>query len=438
MLLKKTFYYLILTTLLLASCQKSGVAPKENLEAPSSDDAKSAEQERESLDESSKIDPEENKDPLPKDPPEEEKEVSGLKPGAFLRVAGSHTFEAGTKEDSEHTQWTISVGEAESLNETPQKLRILDTAQGQRFSYDLKAAALQGKFTFYRVEVKGRGFADTKDMILLDPKSMHRLLFKSKDSKTLRVYFKVPPKLTPASKLLFVFHGKNRNADEYCAMWESYPQASDTVVICPEFNERDWDGSSAYNLGNLFSSVSAEGRTGSLHPESQWSFTVVEHLYQWAKEAFAFSNKDFDAWGHSAGGQFVHRLALFKPNLPYRYVIPANPGWWTVGDLETVFPYGVNHPMLAVENKDLLSFSLKNLVIMRGTKDNDPRASGLRRNDIVDAQQGDNRFERAGHFFNTGGKIHEKSPWQLIDVPGVGHEGDKMAAAAMGFLKDNR
>ena len=37
-------------------------------------------------------------------------------------------------------------------------------------------------------------------------------------------------------------------------------------------------------------------------------------------------------FGHSAGGQFVHRFVQFKPNSRVNYAISANAGWYTVPD----------------------------------------------------------------------------------------------------------
>ena len=50
----------------------------------------------------------------------------------------------------------------------------------------------------------------------------------------------------------------------------------------------------------------------------------------------------YHIYGRSAGGQFVHRLALFVPEARCEAAITANAGWYTVptfaGD---GFPYGL-------------------------------------------------------------------------------------------------
>jgi len=71
---------------------------------------------------------------------------------------------------------------------------------------------------------------------------------------------------------------------------------------------------------------------------------------------------------------------------------------------------------------------------MRGTADT-LRTSNVNQSAEADAQ-GRNRYERAGYFFSFAAKIDPNHKWQLIDVPGVGHDHTKMAPAAQQFLQN--
>ena len=53
-------------------------------------------------------------------------------------------------------------------------------------------------------------------------------------------------------------------------------------------------------------------------------------------------------------------------------------------------------------NVSIEQFFSKKLIVHLGTNDTDPNSSGLRHNDVVDNQQGLNRFVRGNYFFNTG------------------------------------
>jgi hypothetical protein len=138
-------------------------------------------------------------------------------------------------------------------------------------------------------------------------------------------------------------------------------------------------------------------------------------------------------WGHSAGGQFTHRFLLFKPAAKIRFAMPANPGWYTAPDLAIDYPYGVRHPLLSFMVPDLVDYTNKRLVIMRGTLDTG-RGSGVRTTPEADAQ-GLNRYERAGYMYRKGGEINPSLSWQLLDVEGAGHDQTEMAPAAQAFLE---
>lgn len=131
-------------------------------------------------------------------------------------------------------------------------------------------------------------------------------------------------------------------------------------------------------------------------------------IYQKVKDGFWLTANDYDIWGHSAGGQFVHRMLLFNPDAPVRFAIAANPGWYTTPDLEVSFPYGLSHSLLSFASADVLSFTRHRLVIMRGTEDTQ-RTGSLRQTPEADAQ-GLNRYERAGYMFSRGEALDPNNP----------------------------
>src|SRR5271155_4121645 len=52
---------------------------------------------------------------------------------------------------------------------------------------------------------------------------------------------------------------------------------------------------------------------------------------------FQFTSKTYYLYGHSAGGQFAHRLVLFMPNARYQRVVAANPGYYTMPQFNCVY-----------------------------------------------------------------------------------------------------
>ncbi len=113
--------------------------------------------------------------------------------------------------------------------------------------------------------------------------------------------------------------------------------------------------------------------------------------------------------------------------------MPANAGWYTTPDPERAFPYGVKHPLLALDKRDLVRWTSKPVVIFRGTADT-LRTENLSMTPEADAQ-GLNRFERAAFMYRQVKVLNPRSDWRMIEVPEVGHDQRRMAPAAQDFLR---
>lgn len=235
----------------------------------------------------------------------------------------------------------------------------------------------------------------------------------------------VPPSLSRRTRAVVVMHGRLRNAPDYLRTWTAWAAETDHVVLTPCFDQVGWPGTRGYNLGNVFSS--RDGRSRRV-PDHRWAFTVVEALYAGVRLRLGLEDERFALWGHSAGGQFVHRLLLFRPEAKVRTAIAAGCGWFTVPDPETRFPYGTAHPLFSFTSEKLRDFVSKPLVLMRGCDDTS-RDRDLRVSPLADAQ-GPNRYARAGFMDAAAKALDPRSPWRLVDVPGVGHDAVRMAAAA--------
>ena len=106
----------------------------------------------------------------------------------------------------------------------------------------------------------------------------------------------------------------------------------------------------------------------------------------------------------------------------------ANAGWYTVPDLGIPFSYGLQHPLLPLTQRDLISWTDKNLIILRGTADLNSDHN-LRVTPEANAQ-GKNRYERAAYMIEKARSVNAHTRWELIDVPGADHDQKKMAPAA--------
>ncbi len=255
-------------------------------------------------------------------------------------------------------------------------------------------------------------------------------MFKSPDNPEIKVFYSVPPKISDKTKILMVMAGRQRNADEYLDSWVDWAAKNDYLVLSPQFDEKNWPEPLGYNFGNIATGKEQDNKS---NPKSKWAFTVIEQLFEMAKTKFGVKARQYDLFGHSAGGQFVHRFMLYLPDNHVRLAIAGNPGFYTLPDPSVKFPYGTKNSPVAITEKNILEWTNTDLVLMRGTADIE-RTESLRQTPEADAQ-GKNRFERAGFMFAKVKALNPKSKWQLFDVPGIAHDQLGMALAAQKVLE---
>jgi pimeloyl-ACP methyl ester carboxylesterase len=214
-------------------------------------------------------------------------------------------------------------------------------------------------------------------------------------TKTLDVYYYIPTAKTTSTPILFVFHGTDRNAKDYRDAMVAKAELLGFIVIVPEFSDQDFPGGDTYNLGNVF--VDGDNpSSGTLRPENEWTFSIIEPLFDFLKTQIENSTLQYHVFGHSAGGQFAHRFLLFKPNARVDKTVVSASGWYTFPNTSINFPYGLSQsPLLGMSIPYFLS---KKVYIQVGEYDDDPNDSGLRHNEYADAQ-GLNRKDRAISFF---------------------------------------
>ncbi|WP_338409000.1 hypothetical protein [uncultured Flavobacterium sp.] len=213
-------------------------------------------------------------------------------------------------------------------------------------------------------------------------------------AKTINVYYFIPENKTDTSPVLFVFHGSDRNAKDYRNTMITKATALGFIVIAPEFSNVNFPGGDAYNLGNVF--IDGDNPSAAtINAEDRWTFSIIEPLFDHIKTHINNTNFTYNIYGHSAGGQFVHRFMMFKPNARVNKAVVSGSGWYTFPN-NVVFPYGLNESSL--ENLDLPVFFSKKVCVQVGANDDNPNDAGLRHNVFADAQ-GLNRKERAIAYF---------------------------------------
>lgn len=240
-------------------------------------------------------------------------------------------------------------------------------------------------------------------------------------SQPVNVFFHIPANSNSNSPIVLVFHGDDRNASQYRDALINKSEQKKFIILAPEFSETYYPTGDKYNLGNVF--VDGDNPTPStLKPENTWTFSIIDPIFDYFKKQMFFNTSTYDIIGHSAGGQFAHRMVMFKPNAKYSKIVASASGWYTVPDMKVDFPYGfVKSPL---ENLPLGQLFSKKMYIQIGLEDNDPNSPGLRHNPQADAQ-GLNRLDRAKYFYNYSKNVAAKSnmnfQWELSTVAGLDH-----------------
>lgn len=252
--------------------------------------------------------------------------------------------------------------------------------------------------------------------------------------KPMNVYYNIPSGDRKSMPIVIIFHGEERNADEYRNIWINASNQYGFMVFAPEFNNIDFPGGSSYIIGNVYQNGNFP-TPQTLNTENVWTFSIIEPLFDFIKTKTGSNVLSYDLFGHSGGGQFVHRFVLFKPNARFKKAIAANSGWYTVPDGVANYPYGImNSPLSSITPSNYFP---KELYITVGALDNNSSDSSIRHNKDSDLQ-GLNRLERANYFYSKSQSYAQKTGsefnWNFHIVPNSGHDATKMSNDAVNRL----
>jgi poly(3-hydroxybutyrate) depolymerase len=249
---------------------------------------------------------------------------------------------------------------------------------------------------------------------------------KGRVDRPMRVYTYRPRKCDTPCPIVFVMAGMKRDASRYRDYWELQADRYNVMIVAPEFSHEHWPKAAAYNLGDVAGQDDRE----------KWAFSAIEHLFDEVRDG----QQDYRIFGHSAGAQFVQRMALFRPDSRASVMVAANPGWYTMPEWRRdkaadAFPYSlVGAKAGEAEVKRALA---RRFVLLLGAKDNDPDDENL--NQSAGAKrQGETRVERGENFFKSATAASQvlgtRLAWELVEIPDVAHDGAAMSRIAADTL----
>ena len=236
--------------------------------------------------------------------------------------------------------------------------------------------------------------------------------------------FTYKPPTYRGGPLLVVFHGVQRNAEDYRNFAITLAERFGAVVVAPLFDKERFP-TERYQRGGLV------GKDGTVVPPEQWTYAIVPRIVAHVRTLEGAPALPYYLVGHSAGGQFLVRLAAFLPGDAVR-IIAGNPGSHLFPTRDQDFGYGFGGLPAELRTDDVIRrYLAAPLTFYLGTDDVYPRPS-------FDAsppamQQGANRLERGRACFAAAQRLARERGWAFnwrkVETPGIGHDAAFMFAA---------
>ncbi|MCZ0960679.1 alpha/beta hydrolase [Paracoccus benzoatiresistens] len=238
------------------------------------------------------------------------------------------------------------------------------------------------------------------------------------NGQSIEVFVYRPPSCVSPS-FLFVFHGNGRAARSYAGSAREIADRACLTVFAPLFDEERFPNRE-YHRGGVVDD-------GELKPRDEWTTGMVSDLIRWAEDFEGRPGQDIYLFGHSAGGQFLSRVAAYDLPEGVDRVVIANPSTYVLPSMEEKVPYGFSGlpPKAATElTREYLAAPVTIFLGEEDTGDKD-----LARNDQAE-RQGENRLDRGERTFELARQVAEQNGWdfnwRLVYAEDVGHSGRGM------------
>ena len=269
--------------------------------------------------------------------------------------------------------------------------------------------------------------------------------------------------LPQVQRALIVIHGRLRNAQTYLHSAEQAAsqagQLSTTLVIAPQFlNESDGTRNALSDSVLRWHANDWMAGDPAVSPAPLSSYAALDQILERLSDRKRFpALREVVIAGHSGGAQVVQRYALTTQadkalqsnGIKVRYVV-ANPSSYAYFNAQRPIPtfdaancpgfntwkYGLKElPAYAegLKHRQLeQTYVERDITYLLGAKDTDPNHPALDKSCEAEAQ-GAFRLERGKNCFEYLTQRHPQGLNQrLVEVPGVGHNGDQMFTSPEG------
>ena len=239
------------------------------------------------------------------------------------------------------------------------------------------------------------------------------------------------PQGCAAPAILLVFHGNGRGASSYLKSARDIADRGCFVVYAPLF-DKDRFPNWSYHRGGIV-------HDGTFRPEDNWTTDIVDDLVDWARAQEGRPAADSFLFGHSAGGQFLSRVAAYDLPDDVDRIIIANPSTYVLPTLDEAAPYGFGGLPDKQAEAWMRAYLAAPITLFLGSDDTGSKDLTMNEQAV---RQGKNRVDRGQRTFEAAKQVAASRGWafnwQLVYARDVGHSGRGMLTAdeltrAMGF-----
>lgn len=246
---------------------------------------------------------------------------------------------------------------------------------------------------------------------------------------TIQVFYHIPADFDRAGMpVVMGFHGNDRDCSYWVNTWKEYADRDGFMFFIPWFTHKDFPTRRYQELG-------VRNENGDFTVPKERTSALVDSIINYVIKASGTGHDKVTVYGHSAGGQFVHRYMLVNDSPFVGKAIIGNPGWFTFPTCNEPYSYGLKD-FPEIDNNRIRNMLAKNVILQLAEGDT-IRESFLRKTPEAD-RQGLNRLERGNRFFDTLESIADDKNWDFnwrkVYVPEVGHDAVGMSRHAAEFL----
>ncbi|HVL40059.1 MAG TPA: hypothetical protein VM328_11770 [Fimbriimonadaceae bacterium] len=210
------------------------------------------------------------------------------------------------------------------------------------------------------------------------------------------------PKTYLGGRMIMVFHGTLRNADEYRDHAQAMGERFGALIVAPKFDSERFP-SIKYQRGGI---LRPDGKAA---PKEEWTYSYIPVIANEVRAREGRPRMPYYLIGHSAGGQFVIRMAGFMDTGAER-LVAANPGSDLFPTRDMNFGYGFGNLPPELSNDEVIRrYLAQPLTIYLGSADDHPdeyfdgSAEAMR--------QGPGRFQRGVECFRRGQALARERGW---------------------------